>query len=97
MANLENLESIETIETTEAAAPATETTAAAETKKFGVAEYGILVAAGYGAYCAVTDASKFLAKQYKKFKERRAAKKAAAAAEAQAQNQAQAQTAEKAD
>lgn len=91
------MENLENIETTEAAAPATETTAAAESKKFGVAEYGILVAAGYGAYCAVTDASKFLAKQYKKFKERRAAKKAAAATEAPAQAQTQTAEKEKAD
>lgn len=65
-----------TVETTEAT-EATEATASAESKKFGVAEYGILVAAGYGAYCAVTDGSKAIAKAIKKFKAKRAAKKAA--------------------
>lgn len=69
----ENTNVVETTDVTEA----TEATAPAESKKFGVAEYGILVAAGYGAYCAVTDGSKAIAKAIKKFKAKRAAKKAA--------------------
>lgn len=78
--NEEITTAVETTETTEA----TEATAPAESKKFGIAEYGILVAAGYGAYCAVTDGSKAIAKAIKKFKAKRAAKKAAETAPAPA-------------